>query len=818
MAVENERTRIYLEKVEEPAFAHGIQAPPKGVKLKKSDWCQTNPSQKAFCLLNRKGVYEVAIGDAAGLHTFTPPLMGKSFPYCFSADGQRLLLVHERDLLEIDLLSYQLSKLHSTRRKGSLVAGYVGDDVYLFVDRSLSYYRKRGASLEELWRQEAAMEVATVFDTGGQVLGLVPKPANKKKASMVFVRLDEKGFFQLGRLAGLELVATWFHRPQGGRLRTFARDGWYDRLCSWYELHNVEDDIPPERDTVLMDPKQLETLPKVELRRHRQPSQPQSPAQKAIRKLDELSYTKLINLYSRHFGPLDLGADSPVVEQFSWAAEPWKGMVQAFDSDRALVLLAKYMTYMYFNYPHSLLRLWHRATREHPHDELVARLCMKVLLEGHFQPDACIALMEPALGRGDWDWCALARDTQAKPTADAAQRLVAWAAPRGVAGLAAYLEPHLPSFPEWALQRIKPALEKMARPGEAAHEASPSSTLAQREHLEATLRSAQSATTRIRALRDLAAIAEQAGLMGDLLEETRLDWLGFDPDGKRAFQYGEHALVLHLGEDLGLGFQLGTGALSKRPPKGEKDPTADAELGALRKAIRAQLGATEARLERALMTSRCWPAWRFQVSFLDHPIMWRIARSLVFERVHREDCASTFFVLNSDGSLVDEQGSVVTLIQEDKLRLAHPLRMSLAQRERFSRILADRPMAPLVAQLGRVTYGAERDPLERVFEGVAPLNALALLRRFREHGFVRGELDEEHGEVFANHELPLEGGLSLVVWHSLLPRSSKSLGRDERATLLRAEFVRKNEPVEPVQVDPVVYSELLTRLRQIVGS
>ena len=386
--------------------------PPAGVKLRSNDWCHTNPLGKALCQLYRKGVYEVAIGDAKGLHALATPLRAQSFPYCFSADGLRVLLTQERSIVEIDLVTYQAVTLHTTRREGTPLCGYVGEGIYQLVGTSLSFHHKRGSSLEELWRCDSVVGIESVFDTGGPVLALLPKKEKKGKSPLVLVHLDDKGFRHLCRVERPELVSIWFHRPSDGSLRVFARDGWSDDVCSWYEIHGVEVPRSGPPDTRLLERETVKALPKAEVAREpRAPARATSAAQKAIAKVDSIGYTKLINLHGRYFSGLDLGADSTVVEAFSWTTAPWKELLDAFGQDQALVLFAKYMTYMYFEYQPTLVRLWRRVAEQHPNDELVARLCVRVLLVGSFQKEHCVALMEPALARGERDWISLVRDT-----------------------------------------------------------------------------------------------------------------------------------------------------------------------------------------------------------------------------------------------------------------------------------------------------------------------------------------------------------------------------------------------------------------------
>jgi hypothetical protein len=468
---------------------------------------------------------------------------------------------------------------------------------------------------------------------------------------------------------------------------------------------------------------------------------PKPDCKKLIAKIDKISYTKLINLYTR-FSELDLGSESKAVEKFSWKSAPWAGLTKSHGQDGTFVLFAKYMTYMYFDYPHTLIRLWRKVASEWPDDELVARLCLKVLMQGVIQGDLLPALMEPAVDRGERDWIALARDTMAEPSDSAAERLVAWAAPRRIQGLQEYLAPFMAGFPSWTRKRIDPLLAQMDAPAADAP-AAPVSTPARQEHLERTLREATEAGVRIQAFQALGELGEGTGLTGDALEEARLDWLGFDAGGRRALAYASHEIHLQIGPDLGLLFEGQDGKLSKSPPRktkpddAEQIASAKEEIKAIKKALRDQAKACAKRLDRALTDSRRWPVLRWRVIFCDHPVLARIGRALVFERIGAGKEIGAFFTIGEDAAIEDADGKALALDPDAQVRLAHPLRMTPAQMERLGQRIAARPMAPPVAQLDR----------------------------------------------------------------------------EETCELRSAEFVRENKPVDPTQIDPVVYSEAVMTLR-----
>ena len=82
------------------------------------------------------------------------------------------------------------------------------------------------------------------------------------------------------------------------------------------------------------------------------------------------------------------------------------------------------------------------------------------------------------------------------------------------------------------------------------------------------------------------------------------------------------------------------------------------------------------RLESAMVTRRRWTAGEFRRLFVDHPLIWHLARRLVW--VAEDDAKATPFRVAEDRTFADAGDDTLTLPEHTGIGIAHPLELDAA--------------------------------------------------------------------------------------------------------------------------------------------
>ncbi len=250
---------LYLERIDESPIPHGTRSAPDAVTLGVNDWSQTSPAGFAFCLLYRRGMYEVAIGDEEGLHELDldEPLRAMSFSYAFSPDGRRLLVAVEQRLVHIDMSRRDSAVLLDAPSKIEK-CGFTESGIYHLVGTTLSHATLTPMGLETIWELDLAsgsdreLTIDDIDPTGGPVIVITYE---QRPRSKIFAIIDENGLAYHSLLENSGIVQVWYYRAadkeseqseqseQSDRERdgtsVFARTSWSDLDAAYYRIHNV---------------------------------------------------------------------------------------------------------------------------------------------------------------------------------------------------------------------------------------------------------------------------------------------------------------------------------------------------------------------------------------------------------------------------------------------------------------------------------------------------------------------------------------------------------------------------------------------------
>ncbi|XVQ07855.1 DUF4132 domain-containing protein [Spirillospora sp. CA-255316] len=247
---------------------------------------------------------------------------------------------------------------------------------------------------------------------------------------------------------------------------------------------------------------------------------------------------------------------------------------------------------------------------------------------------------------------------------------------------------------------------------------------------------------RARAKDKIEEIAAARGLTPERLADRLVPDFGLDPDGSMTLDYGPRRFTVGFDEAL-RPFAVDEGGRRRttlpKPAAGDDPdlaPAAHRRFSSMRKVAREASAEQIRRLEAAMVAGRGWTAAEFRELFVDHPLVWHIARRLVW-------LAGAAFRVAEDRTLADVHDEPFTLPGTATVRIAHPLDLGddLAA---WRALLGDYEILQPFPQVDRPTYRLTEEErnasrLTR-FEGlrVRTTRVLALFHRGWDRGNPNG--------------------------------------------------------------------------------
>ncbi|KAB2382714.1 DUF4132 domain-containing protein [Actinomadura montaniterrae] len=253
-----------------------------------------------------------------------------------------------------------------------------------------------------------------------------------------------------------------------------------------------------------------------------------------------------------------------------------------------------------------------------------------------------------------------------------------------------------------------------------------------------------------RAQEKIEEIAAARGLTPEQLGDRLVPDFGLDAAGTLVLDYGPRRFAAGFDETLRPYVLDENGGWRADPPKpGVRDdpalaPAAHRRYMDLKKDVRAIAGLQLRRLELAMTTGRRWTPDEFTAFFVRHPLVWHIARRLVWLAEHGG--TATAFRLAEDRTCADVTDTAVTLPDGAAIGIAHPLHLADALDD-WSGVFADYEITQPFPQLGRVVHALTEEEkaggrLARFEKATVPFgNVLGLERR----GWHRGPVDSDGG-------------------------------------------------------------------------
>ncbi|MFG2004080.1 DUF4132 domain-containing protein [Spirillospora sp. NPDC048911] len=216
---------------------------------------------------------------------------------------------------------------------------------------------------------------------------------------------------------------------------------------------------------------------------------------------------------------------------------------------------------------------------------------------------------------------------------------------------------------------------------------------------------------RARAQEKIQEVAAALGLSGDQLADRAVPDFGLDADGSMTLDYGPRRFTVGFDEQLKPYVIEENGKHRKDLPKPAATddatiaPETKKRFTALRKEVKAIADGEIRRLEHAMATNRHWSLDEFRTYLVGHPLMWHIARRLVWL------ADETAFRLAEDRTFADVDDNSFTPPETTRITVAHPLHLG-DDLGTWSELFADYEILQPFPQLGRPTFTLTPDERE----------------------------------------------------------------------------------------------------------
>ncbi|XVQ15886.1 DUF4132 domain-containing protein [Spirillospora sp. CA-255316] len=305
-------------------------------------------------------------------------------------------------------------------------------------------------------------------------------------------------------------------------------------------------------------------------------------------------------------------------------------------------------------------------------------------------------------------------------------------------------------------------------------------------------------------------IAAHRGLTPEQLADRMVPDFGLDEDGGMTLDYGPRRFTVGFDEALAPFVLDEDGRRRKTLPRpGAADdpdlaPAAYQRFASMKKVARTASADQIRRLEAAMITLRRWTAAEFRELFVAHPLVWHIARRLVW--LAEDGGATAAFRVAEDRTFADARDEAFTLPGTATVGIAHPLDLG-DELAAWREVLEDYEILQPFPQIERPTYAFTEE--ERGSDHLARFGGLTVrtvrVLALRHRGWMRG---------YSDISRPLPAGRRVLV--DLDP--GLGVGGPDDEPEQRIEDVRLADGARFGELDPVTASEIIADLTRLADT
>lgn len=323
-------------------------------------------------------------------------------------------------------------------------------------------------------------------------------------------------------------------------------------------------------------------------------------------------------------------------------------------------------------------------------------------------------------------------------------------------------------------------------------------------------------------------VADGLGLTSEQLADRLVPDFGLDRDGAMVLDYGPRRFRVGFDERLRPTIADEDGSRRKTLPKpaARDDPAlataAYATFSGLKKDVKTIAADQIRRFESAMTHNRRWTADDHRTLFVEHPLLWHLARRLVWATFDSGGRPTGSFRVAEDRTLADVADEELSLAPEVAVGIAHPLHLG-DDVGPWSDVFADYEILQPFAQLGRDTWKlTDEERRGKLLERLAGVTVdtgrvLGLSHR----GWERGPVID--GGVAGVVQKPLPDGNVIVI--ELDPGLIAGAAMEFKEQKIPRVWISRSEVGwgnatggEPFSVlDEIVASELLRDLEHLRG-
>ncbi|MEZ4235102.1 MAG: ankyrin repeat domain-containing protein [Myxococcota bacterium] len=240
----------WVERVTEIVYDGTGRAPAAVLAaLGKPDWVRTAPGASHSLVLRFvRGQYEVAVGDAEGVHALPLPIRAQRVPYAIDPDGARFLVSDGRAVYAVDGPQRTAWEVVPAEALGGEVTevGWLADGAcYVVAGGQIAAFPRRlpGEAVPTPWWSLPAAGLQATHGTGTALVGLV---LAGQRLRVVWARFDPDGVRPYAWLD--DAVALLTPRREGDRVGAVAYSGWTDpRIYALHQLDGAPAEGPARR-------------------------------------------------------------------------------------------------------------------------------------------------------------------------------------------------------------------------------------------------------------------------------------------------------------------------------------------------------------------------------------------------------------------------------------------------------------------------------------------------------------------------------------------------------------------------------------------